>query len=672
MDIQEQLFQKNIVFIRHILSKGRLDLLSKVDVIFQYEPQSNFPKIDLEKSESVSRERIKAQVQQGENYFVLPQMMPFSQETVEKYQSMVIDYPSYKDCSDFSIQNIYINEETSDPHLLKNILSFRKILEDIDEDPNVQYTLAGTFGEFLVVLDPGDGSDLNLLLKAVPHLHLAIVVPSLEYFKNSFYTFDWLQCWNDYCNGDHKRISVFIADEENPESGILGSLASESLIGLDHSFIYSQTNDEKIKKLKAALTGRRIDACINYLGFTMDEFNMLWHSWQSLLTAPRVLRLSPERIHKPFVVVASGPSLDEAIEDIKSIKDTHYIIAAGSSIRTLLRHGIKPDVLVLLERGTYEVENYQSVNKEFPDLNVKLLASVTCAAELHNLFEESAIYFRSGTTATTLFAPGPKNILLNEGPQTVNAALSLASCLTSQSVTLVGVDLGAVNPDLPRSSSAVGLSPRNLCIEQTGNFREVIYTENELLDGKLVAEDCIAGHKMYGVNFYNCSDGIKINGAQPIKIKDYIKQFCTTLDEINRSNGYDQLDLWWMSMTRFSKEDVSRRWNLSRARFKIKNVFNQLRAIFNMDYSNWILYSSHELTKVLDASASMRNQFVTRAFRGAIQKSSLAIKRQLLVLKDKPEKAMAFYTGAQKLMLSRLDEYELEMYMFCDELESLS
>lgn len=49
------------------------------------------------------------------------------------------------------------------------------------------------------------------------------------------------------------------------------------------------------------------------------------------------------------VVVSAGPSLDRNIETIKKYRDNIVLIVVGTAIKTLYKHGIKPDFLCLIE-----------------------------------------------------------------------------------------------------------------------------------------------------------------------------------------------------------------------------------------------------------------------------------------------------------------------------------
>ena len=187
------------------------------------------------------------------------------------------------------------------------------------------------------------------------------------------------------------------------------------------------------------------------------------------------------------------------------------------------------------------------------------------------------------------------------------------------------------------------------------------------MDGKLIIEDCI---KIYNssISFVNSSDGLKIDGAKPISVDQYlVEQSDYAL--IDRSSEQDQLHLWWQSLTSFQIEQLNKRWQNARPRSIIRDIFSHLKAIYSYDLSEWLSKAPEDLASIFDTDQFIRKQFVTRSFRGAIIKSSLAIKRQLMVLKSNPLAAQSFFDEASALMIKNLDNFEHELYVLCDVLE---
>ena len=83
----------------------------------------------------------------------------------------------------------------------------------------------------------------------------------------------------------------------------------------------------------------------------------------------------------PIILTASGPSLDAQISWLKDHHQDFTIVAAGSSVATLLRHDIHVDICVLLEMAT-------TVFKDLNDLamsGINLKISHVYPKQVHRL-----------------------------------------------------------------------------------------------------------------------------------------------------------------------------------------------------------------------------------------------------------------------------------------------
>lgn len=54
---------------------------------------------------------------------------------------------------------------------------------------------------------------------------------------------------------------------------------------------------------------------------------------------------------KPAVIVSAGPSLLKSIEAIKKYRDKIVVVSVGIALKTLLKHGVKPDFVAIIEIG---------------------------------------------------------------------------------------------------------------------------------------------------------------------------------------------------------------------------------------------------------------------------------------------------------------------------------
>jgi len=88
-------------------------------------------------------------------------------------------------------------------------------------------------------------------------------------------------------------------------------------------------------------------------GPCVDELMMLKHTHLNIRHRNSRLLCKRRDIDDsdPFIIVGSGPSLDNSIDTIKLLQNDCHIISAGSSIGSLMDHGVEPDFHVHVERG---------------------------------------------------------------------------------------------------------------------------------------------------------------------------------------------------------------------------------------------------------------------------------------------------------------------------------
>jgi len=90
---------------------------------------------------------------------------------------------------------------------------------------------------------------------------------------------------------------------------------------------------------------------------------------------------------KAMVIVGSSPCLKKDVETLKELDDNFIIICANSSVKFLLKHGVRPDYVVCVDSDGLDIPQHLDVNEDIP-----LLAStVVCKKALDNW--KGSIYF---------------------------------------------------------------------------------------------------------------------------------------------------------------------------------------------------------------------------------------------------------------------------------------
>ena len=415
----------------------------------------------------------------------------------------------------------YINDLEMDPHLQLDLSLLREAVEQSGFDPNRDYTLTSFKPCSVICLGTGSGAHINKIINELDPNLLTVIVDDWNQFSSSFFEVNWVEIWNEYCLNPDKSIHII---SPNDIFGVYSYIQTHLISALDHTFVCCLTSgDPVLDDYRNKILENKVKRAIHYTGFVMDEYNMIYNTWRSLCKEPKKYKVpSYSKSQGTAVVCGSGPSLDTSIEKIKQLQDNGaFIIACASNYGTLRKAGIDVDLLCLLERGDFMIDEYKEIVDQYGSGKTKLLASSTTPSQLFELFESTMVYFRPALTPVTLFSATPNEVLTSEGPQTINTGVAIATAFGFKQVCLIGVDLGTVNLDNVRSLGAIGISPRTFDVKVSGNLVNEAYTNELLLDGARILEAIAAANKEGTFEFFNASNGIEIKGWKPCAINKY-------------------------------------------------------------------------------------------------------------------------------------------------------
>ncbi len=325
------------------------------------------------------------------------------------------------------------------------------------------------------------------------------------------------------------------------------------------------------------------------------------------------------------------------------------------------------------------VQEYTSAVKKYGSGNTVLLASVTTPSKIFPLFQDVICYFRSALTPVSLFATMPNQVLNNEGPQTVNTGVAFAYSMNASAIILVGCDLGVADINKQRSQDAIGESPRQFDLSVKGNKRAEVYTNSTLLDGAKVLEHIKKAYPDRIVKQLNASDGIYIEGWEPIDINQ-IRFFPGAEDYANKSehssnNLVPQANKaivveWRSSLPRFNKDRFRSLWKTSRVRYHTSQKVDELIAFLasGHPWDPWVICQIHKAMRI--DKGQRFGQVGSRIIRGQVLKLLLAIQRQLIVMAEDQEARASFEKAARKLFIDQLIMLKKQVFALYDLIEA--
>lgn len=622
--------------------------------------QEGVREISRQKSQEIAQknrniyEDLNQQITSPSSYLILGDLIPRYPENATSWQ---------EDTKHYFGQGItpFINDIEDDPHSRYDLASLHHCISDLGIDPTDPVTSDAYKIEHLILLGVGDGTAAQQLINFFKPKMLTVAVCDWREWSSSFFHMNWLDIWNRYCTSDDHYIAAMCCDTSN---AILNHLFHTNPLGLDHAYVYvSPVSSEKTQKVKKLMDDGITDRLIGYSGFVMDEYNMIWNSWKSLKTNPRIFHRP--RGHDPkgdYLVVGSGPSLDASLPWIYENQDRLTIISCASNYGPLRSHGIDVDYLCLLERGDFMVEQYRKVVEMYGSGKTKLLASVTTPCELLDLFRESMVYFRPSLTPCSIFSDNDSQVLSGEGPQTVNTGVAFALTQSPERIILCGVDLGTANLEKVRTSDAIGDSPRDFDKKVPGNFQEYVYTNDLLLDGVRVLE-FVPETYSDSIKLINASNGVRLKGWSSQQLSDL------NLAPLSQTQSED----WWNRQPYYSSEKFEASFIAAQPRRMVAKTLNGLRSeVSQANLSNWLSVRKQCAELVALPGKSRYEQFTPRIVRGHVYRFLISIHRELIVLaRFGPDLQEKFLASSLRLFSKRIDELEQEILDLIDQLESL-
>jgi len=586
----------------------------------------------------------------------LPQ---YNIRNAEYAESLKKQIEPFRICGDI---NQYIDVHV-DIHLFDLLLRLRDHIGLTSIDPEDDVSVAVRDIPMLVAVGTGNGEFLSELITKTTPKTLIIAVPHWDLFISSFWHIDWRDLWLKYHSDDSRKLVI---SRTKTESDLINACLPSGLVCLHHAYTYQApylSDRSEDWPDASVLSSTTVTNAINYLGYTVDEYNMIINTSRMLAKSPRLYREPSHRLDRDIIVCGSGPSLDAAIDSIRELADTSYIFASGSNLRTLLKHGIKPKLLVLLEREKLVYDDFLRLHHEYDISDIHLFVSTTCWDSLTDIFKNVMAFFRPALTPLTVFSDSSKSVLDCEGPESINAAFSLAAKLTSGNVYLFGADLGAKDADYSRSLDALGYTDRNWDRQVEGNYGGLVHTNRMMLDVCYVLETSI---KYYNetVKVYNCSDGIKINGTIPVHPKELPKSTSTELP-----NNFNN---WWSSHVLYTVDKRNSSWNSRKPREHTFNLARQLETIIANPSRDNLDKICKDCAEALDLSVNLPLQFPRRILRSTVIKGLLAIWQQHQILRKVSYQEQNMYLAASfESITQAIQQIEVEIYHLCDAVDSI-
>ena len=384
----------------------------------------------------------------------------------------------------------------------------------------------------IIVIGLGLGLFLKDLVRKYNAFDVAILEDNLEFFLASLYVTDYTKIWEIQKKKGKLKFFINIAKIKHGYEYLFHTLSSYIRF-YPSRFAFSQVYihyEEKNTNYKSVIN-KQISNLLKGLGFFDDEEQAIENAYYNYLLKRKMIfkKGKVENEDIPVLIIGSGPSLEQTIDIIKNCQDKAIIVSCGSSLSKLAKEGIFPDVWINLERVP-EVKDILVKAKEYGlDLSKLLVitSDITHKSVIDMLNKENIYYFPRGGAAVHSML-NTKKFLVGFLPTVTNTGLSVLFHMGFKKFYLLGVDLGTKTPGILHTSHTIYKKEDDAKHKYIGpfpgNFGGNVYTTDIFLWSKSSMEDFIRYiTTKENAKVFNVSDGIKIEGALPLKPEDFKK-----------------------------------------------------------------------------------------------------------------------------------------------------
>lgn len=393
----------------------------------------------------------------------------------------------------------------------------------------------------IIMFGLGIGYQLESLLENHTVEKLFLCEPNTDFFYASLFAIDWQHIFETVDKTD-ARIYLNVGDDgSHLFRDLLSQFHSIGPYILNNTYFYQSYYNASLNSAIAQLR-EQLQIVISMGEYFDHAYYGIEHTKEGfrrnipVLTKNPASKLNYDDKEVPVFIVGNGPSLDLSIEAIKEWKDQAIVISCGTALQALHRHGITPDFHAEIEQNRCTYDWAVLIGDLEYLKNITLISCNGIHPDTCSLYKDVLIAFKEGesSTVSALSVLGQKHfeVLQHSFPTVSNFVCDVVANLGFNHIYLMGVDLGFIDVKHHHSKSSGYYQENgeetynyadanNTSLIVTGNFRPTVNTKHEFKISRQIIEQ-VTSKKPKQQTFYNCSDGAKISGTNPLHIENLL------------------------------------------------------------------------------------------------------------------------------------------------------
>lgn len=402
-----------------------------------------------------------------------------------------------------------------------------------------------------IIVGCGLGYHLGHLYEKVDIGNLVLIEPNIDLFFASLHAFDWANLLQ-YLNENNRGIYLMVGqtkeevfEDLNNYYSRHGRMLACYMWSMVHyrSQVINEIADRIIEDYERAYAT---------LGFYDDHLFAVSHGISHIRNGVHFVRRSvdiPDKWLKdtPFVVVANGPSLSHDLPFLRKIQDKVIILACGTAVETLYSAGIRPTFYGATERLKVVSEHLSIIpDREFLK-DMILVTGDVIHPDVVTYFDHTAVFGKGDETFFWLAAAKcydqwrdvlPISLM---NPLVGNLGVAAATQFGFKNIYFFGVDNGTkradkkTHPDENHFYSKPSDEPvpsyKTLAYRLEGNFGGEVFSDYLYkLSARYMEVIIRNGISSFELNYFNCSDGAALKGADPVHSEDLLDKWMALPD----------------------------------------------------------------------------------------------------------------------------------------------
>lgn len=391
----------------------------------------------------------------------------------------------------------------------------------------------GSFYPFLVFWGCGLAYHIEQLVLNDNVQNALIVEHDTDKFAASLYSVDWSEICARFDTQAGRKIH-FLLGSTNDEYLLYAATWNYLTLQCPHfpvTVLYYNHQGRDMFDRVSDKINKDLPVYLTTWGDYDDEIRQLNYAVHNIHQGVKQLPLPfKQGSNTPFIIVGSGPSLDQRIELIRQIRDHAIVVSCGSSLKTLAHYDIKPDIHFELESDLYAYFYVSTAAPEDYYKDVKLIGPSHISPLIYELFDDGRMYYKQESATSLFFGDQGGNIMEETTPTCTNLALTFAIKMGFKQIFLFGTDCGfkdsahhhAQGSPYYNSKTAYK-APKKDLIQITAVDGEVAWSTPIYFTSKRRMENVIKAHaEDPNLQVFNCSDMAEIEGTKWLNHEQFL------------------------------------------------------------------------------------------------------------------------------------------------------